>query len=449
MSDDGVWLQVESLDLEGQGVARRPDGKVVFIDGALPGEQVQVRIVRRKNNWEQGVATAWRRESSQRVAPRCPHFGLHAGACGGCKVQHLHPAAQIAVKQRALEDNLLRLAKVVPQRVLRPLQGPAWGYRHRARLSVRHVAKKGTVLVGFHERQSRYVADMTVCPVLPERISALLPRLRELIGAMRARDRLPQIELAVGDDVHALVLRHLDPLDDSDRARLRAFAAEHRVQWWLQSAGPDSVVPLDADGDELAYGLPEFELTMPFRPTDFTQVNLAVNRVLVSQALRHLDVRPSDRVIDWFCGLGNFTLALARGSQSVLGLEGSAALVQRARDNAARNGLAERARFDARNLFELDAAGVTALGAAERWLLDPPREGAFALAKALADLAAAPVPGWTAPQRIVYVSCNPATLARDAGLLVHQAGYVCSAAGVVDMFPHTAHVESLAVFDRA
>jgi 23S rRNA (uracil1939-C5)-methyltransferase len=448
MSDDGMWLQVESLDLEGQGVAHRPDGKVVFIDGALPGEQVQVRITRRKNNWEQGVATAWRRESSQRVAPHCPHFGLHAGACGGCKVQHLHPAAQIAVKQRVLEDNLLRLAKVTPQRVLRPLQGPAWGYRHRARLSVRHVAKKGTVLVGFHERQSRYVADMTVCPVLPARIGALLPRLRDLIGAMRARDRLPQIEVAVGDDVHALVLRHLDPLEEADRERLRAFAAEHRVQWWLQSGGPDTAVPLDPGGDELSYRLPEFELSMPFRPTDFTQVNLPINRVLVLQALRHLDVQPRDRVIDWFCGLGNFTLALARRAHAVLGLEGSAALVQRARDNAERNGLAERARFDTRNLFELDAAGVAALGAADRWLIDPPREGAFALAKALADLAAAPPSGWTPPRRIVYVSCNPATLARDAGLLVHQAGYTCAAAGVVDMFPHTAHVESLAVFDR-
>jgi 23S rRNA (uracil1939-C5)-methyltransferase len=258
---------------------------------------------------------------------------------------------------------------------------------------------------------------------------------------------LPQIEVAVGDDVHALVLRHLDPLDEADRARLRAFAVEHRAQWWLQSAGPDSAVPLDAGGDELAYRVPEFDLTMPFRPTDFTQVNLAINRVLVSQALRHLDVRRGDRVIDWFCGLGNFTLALARQTPAVLGLEGSAALVQRARDNAKRNGLAERARFDTRNLFELDAAGVAALGTADRWLIDPPREGAFALAKALADLAAAPVMGWTPPQRIVYVSCNPATLARDAGLLVHQASYVCSAAGVVDMFPHTAHVESIAIFD--
>jgi 23S rRNA (uracil1939-C5)-methyltransferase len=442
------WLQVESLDLEGQGVAHRADGKVVFIEGALPGEQVRVNVARRKNQWEQGQVSAIRRESAQRVRPGCPHFGLHAGACGGCKVQHLHPAAQIAAKQRVLEDNLSHLAKVVPQRILRPLQGPAWGYRDRARLSVRHVVKKGTVLVGFHERKSRYVADMTVCPVLPPRIGALLPRLRELIGSMQARDRLPQIEVAVGDDVDALVLRHLEPLSAEDLARLRRFAAEHAVQWWLQPGGPDTAVPVDADGSELNYRLPEFDLTMPFRPTEFTQVNMGINRVLVSQALRHLDAQPGDRVIDWFCGLGNFTLAVARRASAVLGLEGSQALVQRARDNAARNGLAARARFDARNLFELDANGLAALGTAHRWLVDPPREGAFALAKAMADLAATPQPDWIAPQRIVYVSCNPATLARDAGLLVHQSGYVCSAAGVVDMFPHTAHVESLAVFDR-
>jgi 23S rRNA (uracil1939-C5)-methyltransferase len=448
MHDSDEWLQVESLDLEGQGVARRADGKVVFIEGALPGEWVRVNVARRKNQWEQGQVSGIRRESSQRVRPGCPHFGLHAGACGGCKVQHLHPSAQIAAKQRVLEDNLAHLAKVVPQCVLRPLQGPAWGYRNRARLSVRYVAKKGTVLVGFHERKSRYVADMTVCPVLPPRIGALLPHLRELIGAMQARERLPQIEVAVGDDVDALVLRHLEPLSVDDLARLRAFAREHGVQWWLQPGGPDTAVPLDEGGDELNYRLPEFDLTMPFKPTEFTQVNMGINRVLVSQALRHLDAQPGDRVIDWFCGLGNFTLALARVARAVLGLEGSEALVQRARDNAARNGLAGRARFESRNLFELDATGLVALGGSDRWLVDPPREGAFALAKAVADLAAAQVPDWTPPQRIVYVSCNPATLARDAGLLVHQAGYVCSAAGVVDMFPHTAHVESLAVFDR-
>ncbi|MCW5660530.1 MAG: 23S rRNA (uracil(1939)-C(5))-methyltransferase RlmD [Burkholderiaceae bacterium] len=446
MYESDEWLQVESLDLEGQGVAHRANGKVVFIEGALPGEQVRVNVARRKNQWEQGQVSAVCRESSQRVRPGCPHFGLHAGACGGCKVQHLHPAAQIAVKQRVLEDNLLHLAKVVPQRILRPLQGPAWGYRHRARLSVRHVVKKGCVLVGFHERKSRYVADMTACPVLPPHVGALLPSLRQLIGSMHARDRLPQIEVAVGDDVIALVLRHLEPLSAHDLARLRAFAAERGVQWWLQPGGPDTAVPLDAGGAELNYRLPEFDLTMPFKPTDFTQVNLGINRVLVSQALRHLDVQPGERVIDWFCGLGNFTLAIARRAQDVLGLEGSEALVRRARDNAARNGLSARTRFEARNLFELDAAGLMDIGSAQRWLVDPPREGAFALAKSVADLAQ--VPEWRPPRRIVYVSCNPATLARDAGLLVHQAGYACSAAGVIDMFPHTAHVESLAIFDR-
>jgi 23S rRNA (uracil1939-C5)-methyltransferase len=310
------------------------------------------------------------------------------------------------------------------------------------------VAKKGTVLVGFHERKSRYVADMAVCPVLPPRISALLPRLRELIGAMQARDRLPQIELAAGDDVDALVLRHLEPLSDGDLIRLREFAAEHGVQWWLQPGGPDTAAPLDAGGSELNYRLPEFDLTMPFKPTEFTQVNLGLNRVLVAQALRYLDAQPDDRVIDWFCGIGNFTLAIARSARAVLGVEGSESLVKRARDNAARNALGDSTVFDVRNLFELDAAELSAFGPAGRWMIDPPREGAFALARSLADLVASPVPGWQPPRRIVYVSCNPATLARDAGLLVHQAGYVCSAAGVVDMFPHTAHVESVAVFDR-
>ncbi|HSB24248.1 MAG TPA: 23S rRNA (uracil(1939)-C(5))-methyltransferase RlmD [Burkholderiaceae bacterium] len=448
MQDESSWLQVESLDLDGQGVAHRPDGKVVFIEGALPGERVQVSVSRRKSQWEQGTMSALLRESSQRVAPRCPHFGLHTQACGGCKLQHLQPAAQVAAKQRVLEDDLRHLAKVQPQRVLRPIQGPAWGYRQRARLSVRHVAKKGTVLVGFHERKSRYVADMTQCPVLPPRVSALLPALRDLIGAMSARDRLPQIELAMGDDVCALVLRHLEPLSQADRDRLRGFGAAHGVQWWLQPGGPDSAEPLDAGGAALCYRLPEFDLTMPFRPTDFTQVNLGINRVLVSQAVRHLDPAPDETVIDWFCGLGNFTLAVARRAGAVLGIEGNGALVRRARDNAAANGLAERASFDTRNLFELTPEDLAALPKAQRWLIDPPREGAFALAKAVVELAQSASP-WPAPSRIVYVSCNPATLARDAGLLVHQAGYVCSAAGVVDMFPHTAHVESLAVFDRA
>jgi 23S rRNA (uracil1939-C5)-methyltransferase len=442
------WLTVESLDLDAQGVAHRADGKVVFIEGALPGEQVQVRVVRRKNQWEQGVMTALRRESTQRVRPACPHFGLHAGACGGCKMMHLHPAAQIAVKQRVLEDNLWHLAKVRAERILRPIEGPPFGYRLRARLSVRHVAKKGGVLVGFHERKSSYVADMQQCLVLPPHVSGLLVPLRAMIGSMEARDRLPQIELAVGDRVTALVLRHLEPLSPDDTERLRAFAREHDVAWWLQPKGPDTAHPLDPDGPELAYTLPEFGITMPFKPTDFTQVNHQINDVLVGRALRLLDVQAGDRVIDWFCGLGNFTLPLATRAGAVLGIEGSAPLLQRAAANAARNGLAHKTSFAEANLFELTPEQLVGHGTADRWLVDPPREGAFALAKALADLHAAPPPNWQPPHRIVYVSCNPATLARDAGLLVHQAGWRCSAAGVVNMFPHTAHVESIAVFDR-
>ncbi|MBI5717501.1 MAG: 23S rRNA (uracil(1939)-C(5))-methyltransferase RlmD [Burkholderiales bacterium] len=468
MSDGYEWLEVESLDLEAQGVAHRAiadraartgtaegaegaegKGKVVFIEGALPGERVQVQVSRKKNNWEQGTVTAIARESAQRVRPACPHFGLHAGACGGCKMQHLHPLAQVAVKQRVLEDNLWHLAKVRPAQMLPPIAGPAWGYRYRARLSVRHVMKKGQVLVGFHERKSRYVADMTTCPVLPPKVSGLLPALRDLIGGMVQRDRLPQIELAAGDEVVVLVLRHLEPLVDEDRQRLRAFGHRHGVVWWLQPGGPDTAAPMDAGSPPLSYALPEFGVTMPFRPTDFTQVNPFINRVLVERAVRLLDVQPGERAIDWFCGLANFSLPLATRAATVLGVEGSESLVARARENAALNGLAARTTFAAANLFEIDATRLAALGRAERWLVDPPREGAFALAKALAELHQSGGAGDVAPRRIVYVSCNPATLARDAGLLVHQAGYRCSLAGVINMFPHTAHVESMAVFDRA
>jgi 23S rRNA (uracil1939-C5)-methyltransferase len=450
MSSGMDWLEVESLDLEAQGVAHRANedgqpGKVVFIEGALPGERVQVQVSRKKNQWEQGQMSALARESSQRVRPGCPNFGLHAGACGGCKMQHLHPAAQVAVKQRVLEDNLWHLAKVKAETLLRPIEGPAWGYRDRARLSVRWVAKKGTVLIGFHERKSRYVADMQVCPVLPAAVSAMLMPLRELIGAMDQRERLPQIELAAGDGVTALVLRHLEPLSAGDAQKLRDFGARHGVQWWLQPKGPETVHLLDEGGPVLSYRLPEFAITMPFKPTDFTQVNPHINRVLVDRALRLLAPQADERVIDWFCGLGNFTLPLATRAREVLGIEGSEVLVARARQNATANGLAAKASFAARDLFEITPHDIRELGAAQRWLVDPPREGAFALAKAMADLHGSP--GWAPPRRIVYVSCNPATLARDAGLLVHQAGYTLSMAGVVNMFPHTAHVESMAVFD--
>jgi len=343
--------------------------------------------------------------------------------------------------------------------VLPAIEGPAWGYRWRARFSVRHVRKKETVLVGFHERKSRYVADIRECHVVPRHVSDLLLPLRALIGSMDAIETCPQIELACGDQVTALVLRHLEPLSAGDLAKLRAFAREHAdagVQWWLQPKGPDTVRLMEEGGPELAYTLPEFGITMPFRPTDFTQVNPHINRVLVDRALRLLQVRPGERVIDWFCGLGNFTLPLATQAGEVLGIEGSEALVARSRENYARN-QAGRARplapadFQARNLFEMTPQQLLADGTADRWLVDPPREGAFALAKALADLHQDPSPraGWTPPRRIVYVSCNPATLARDAGLLVHQAGYRCLSAGVVNMFPHTAHVESIAVFELA
>ncbi|MEP6790782.1 MAG: 23S rRNA (uracil(1939)-C(5))-methyltransferase RlmD, partial [Ramlibacter sp.] len=420
------WLEIDALDIDAKGVARRPDGKVVFIEGALPFELVSANVHRSKNNWEAGTLTAIHRESSQRVRPRCPHFGLHDAACGGCKMQHLHESAQVAMKQRVLEDNLWHLGKVKAENILRPIEGPAWGYRWRARLSVRHVHKKGTVLVGFHERKSRYVADMRECHVLPPHVSDLLMPLRALIGSMEAIETCPQIELACGDDVVALVLRHLEPLSEGDLAKLRAFAVEHpAVQWWLQSKGPETVKLLDEGGPQLAYALPDFGITMPFKPTDFTQVNPHINRVLVSRALRLLDVQEDERVIDWFCGLGNFTLPLATRAREVLGIEGSEALVARSRLNLEKNRAADRigrsfaaTEFVARNLFEMTPAMLVADGAADKWLVDPPREGAFALAKAMADLHLQPElrGDWLPPKRIVYVSCNPATLARDAGL---------------------------------
>jgi 23S rRNA (uracil1939-C5)-methyltransferase len=452
------FLRVGSLDMEAQGIARRPDGKVVFIEGALPFEIVSVNVHRKKNNWEQGTVTEIHQESSQRVRPGCPNFGLHQGACGGCKMQHLEASAQVAVKQRVLEDNLWHLGKVKADTLLRPIEGPTWGYRYRARLSVRYVIKKGEVLIGFHERKSRYIADMKVCPVLPPHVSAMLMPLRALIAQMASRETLPQIELACGDQVTALVLRHLEPLSDGDKALLRAFAVQQQVQWWLQPKGPDTVHLLEEGGAPLSYGLPDFGIHMPFRPTDFTQVNPFINRVLVARALRLLQAQKSERVIDWFCGLGNFTLPIATQAAQVLGIEGAETLVARSRENHAANQSSrapEQAlaptEFVARNLFDMTPAMLVADGTADKWLVDPPREGAFALAKALAELNENPElrQGWMPPQRIVYVSCNPATLARDAGILVHRAGYRCVSAGVVNMFAHTAHVESMAVFELA
>lgn len=434
-------VDIDSLDQEGRGVAHVA-GKAMFVEGALPGERVTVEVQKDKPSYTVARVAAIASASAARVAPRCPHFGV----CGGCTLQHAHPALQVAAKQRALEDALARIGRVRAATMLPPIEGPAWGYRLRARLSVRHVVKKGGVLIGFHERRSSFVADMTECHVLPAKLSGLLPALRALVGALSVRDRLPQIEVAVGEreagPAYALVLRILAPLSPDDEARLVAFADAHGVEFWLQTGGPASVAPFHPPHASLAYGLPEFDVSMPFGPTEFTQVNNAINRVLVRRAMALLAPQPGERVADFFCGLGNFTLPIARRGAEAIGVEGSAALVTRARENAARNGLAERARFAVANLFAATPESIAALGRLDRALVDPPREGAVELVKALPrrdDVGAL--------RRIVYVSCAPGTLARDAAVLVHDRGYRLAAAGVVNMFPHTAHVESIAVFD--
>ena len=427
-------LLIESLDQEGRGVARR-DGKVVFVEGALPGEEVEIAPYRLKSSYELATVTRFHRESAQRVIPRCAFFMR----CGGCSLQHLEARAQIAVKQRVLEDSLWHIGKVRAETILPAIHGPAWGYRHRARLSARYVAKKGGMLVGFREKHSSYVTDMTSCEVLPRHVSALIAPLREMLGGLAIRERIPQVELAIGEEATVLVLRVLQEPAEEDRQVLATFARRHAVEFYLQPRGPDSARAL-APGvkSDPGYTLPEFGLRMRFSPTEFTQVNPAVNRVLVRRAVALLDPQPGERIADLFCGLGNFTLAIARRGATVFGMEGSAVLVARAAANAGDNGLAHLARFSVENLFKLPEAGDR-LREFERMLIDPPRDGAIAVVKALDE---------SAPRRIVYVSCNPATLARDAAVLVHTRGYRLSGAGVVNMFPHTSHVESMAVFDR-
>lgn len=430
-------LEIESLDHEARGVSH-VDGKVVFVEGALPGERVQAELIKKKPKFNTARAVAIQKSSWLRVSPKCPHFGV----CGGCVMQHLQADAQVAVKQRVLEDAFKHLANLKPEQMLAPIHGPAWGYRYRARLTVRLVPRKGGVLVGFHERRSSYVADMTSCAVLPKSVSDLLVPLRRLIESMSTPDRLPQIEVAVGDEVTALVLRHLEPLSEHDRQHLSAFGQQHGVQWWLQPKGPDTVHLLDEGStQELAYQIPAFGVRMPFKPTDFTQVNHQINQVLVSRAISLLGVQAGDRVLDLFCGLGNFTLPLARLASEVLGIEGSQALVERAFEAARANAL-ENANFEVRNLFEFSLDDLMSLGAFDRLLIDPPREGALSVCEALVGQ-----PAGHRPKRIVYVSCNPATLARDAAVLCHQGHYRLRQAGVVNMFPHTGHVESIAVFE--
>ena len=426
---------IESLDNEGRGVPH-VEGKVIFIEDALPGERVEYSSFRKKASYEQATTVAILKPSSQRVTPPCPHFGL----CGGCSMQHLEPNAQTAVKQRVLEDALWHLAKLRPEVLYPPITGPALGYRHRARLSVRFVAKKDGVLVGFHERRSSYVAVMDQCRVLPPAISALIKPLKTLIGAMSARDRLPQIEISVGDGQKVLVLRHLEPLSRDDEDRLRDFADAHGIVWYLQPKGPATVHLFHPPATPpLAYSLPEYDLTLRFSPTEFTQVNHGVNQLLVRRAMGLLQPQPGERIADMFCGLGNFTLPIARLGARVVGIEGSKELVERARSNAELNGLGERCEFGVANLFEATAESLAALGRFDKMLIDPPRDGAAELVKSL---------GNDGPRRIVYVSCKPSTLARDAAILIHEKGYVLKGAGIANMFPHTSHVESIALFER-
>ncbi|WP_144113750.1 23S rRNA (uracil(1939)-C(5))-methyltransferase RlmD [Paraburkholderia sp. BCC1886] len=447
ITGDEPIIDIVSLDMEARGVGRTAGedgtpGKVVFVEGALPGERVSYTTHRSKAKFEQAEVVQVLRESVIRTTPKCVYFDT----CGGCSMQHLDIRAQVAVKQRVLEDNLQHLGRLRPETVFRPIHGPAWGYRYRARLAVRYLPEKGGMRIGFHEKKSSNIADMKTCEVLPPAISAMLMPLRFMIRKLSIHDRLPQIELAVGSSVTALVLRNLDPLSAADEQLLRDFADEHKVQWWLQPGGPETVAPFYPLDGELDYTLPEFGIRMPFKPTDFTQVNHAINRVLVSRALRLLAPAAGDRVLDLFCGIGNFTLPLARIAREVVGIEGSEVLTSRALANAGLNGVAGHTSFACRNLFEVGADDMRALGHFDKYLIDPPREGALAVARALAEIAQSGQ--GSLPERIVYVSCNPATLARDAGVLVNDAGYRLVGAGVVNMFPHTSHVESIALFER-
>lgn len=429
------FVTIESLDFEGRGVARL-DGKTIFIHGALPFEEVRFSSFRKKPTFENADVVEIRRESYLRTTPACPHFGV----CGGCAMQHLEAGAQVAAKQRVLEDNLKHIGKVQAEAMLPPIYGPTWGYRHRARLSVKNVLKKNSVLVGFHEKRSSFIADMQSCKVLPPEVSALLLPLRDLVASLSIHSQLPQIEVAVGAHVTALVLRIMDALTPVDEQQLKNFADQHGVQFWLQTKGPETAYPFyPLDAPELSYELPEFNISMPYKPTEFTQVNSAINQVMVSRALRMLDPQPGEVIADMFCGLGNFTLPIARSGATVLGVEGSQGLVDRARANAVKNGLDHLTRYAVSNLFEVTTEQILAWGQFDKMLIDPPRDGALALVTNL------PEPG---PKRIVYVSCSPSTLARDAGVLVNEKGYRMLSAGVINMFPHTGHVESIALFER-
>jgi len=429
-----LQLEITSLSHDGRGIAE-VDGKKVFVSGALPGEKVMARLTASLRRYDEADTLDVLTRAGDRVEPPCPHFGT----CGGCAMQHLDPAAQILAKQETLLQNLGRIGRVTPESILEPLTGPNWHYRRKARLSVRYVTKKGRLLVGFRERQGRFVAELNECHVLDERVARLLPQLTALIGGMEARERIPQIEVACGDEQCALIIRHMDPLGDRDEDALRNFARTGEIAILLQPGGPASIHPLEPPGGvQLNFAIPESDIRLEFGPSDFIQVNAELNRKMIASALRLMQPHPDDVILDLFCGLGNFTLPLARRAGQVFGVEGDAELVNKARHNAAINGIGN-VTFHLADLTS-DAANANWLPrTVNKILIDPPRSGALEMLPHIAASAA---------RRLVYVSCHPASLARDAGILVHEHGFRIKAAGVMDMFPHTGHVESMAWFER-
>jgi 23S rRNA (uracil1939-C5)-methyltransferase len=424
--------EIESLDHAGRGVAH-VGGKTVFVDGALPGESVRFRLTRRQRRYDEAAAVEVLRAAPERVRPRCRHFGT----CGGCALQHLEHAAQLTAKARVVAEALERIGGVAPPHWLPPLVGPTWSYRRRARLGCKYVDRKGKVLVGFRERGSPLLADLEVCEVLAPPVGTLVAALAALVGALEIRRRVAQIEVAVGDNATALVLRVLEDPPEADLSRLREFEAQHGIALYLQRGGLETVTALTPPAITLHYALDGLPAGIEFAPTDFVQVNGELNRLMVARAMELLEPRPGDFALDLFCGLGNFSLPLARRTAAVAGIEGDAALVARARANAARNGIANAA-FHAADLAAAAQAGDWSRERYDLVLLDPPRAGAREVL---------PVAAASRPRRIVYVSCHPGSFARDAGILAGQQGYRLAAAGVMDMFPHTSHVETIALFE--
>ena len=423
---------IVDLSHDGRGIARA-GGKAVFIEGALPGERVRYRVLKRRRQWDEAGLVEVRVASPDRVVPRCAHFGV----CGGCSLQHLAPAAQLAAKERQLLDNLERIGRVRPKRVFAPLRGLDWAYRRRARLGVKYVHKKGRVLAGFREREKPYLADLRRCEILLERFATLPQDLAALVETLTLREKLPQVELAAGDAAAALVFRVMDAPSTDDVLKLEQFAARHGVQIYLQSGGPQTIRPLSDPGSPLTYAVDGGHITLEFGPADFIQINREINIAMVAAAMDLLQPGPNDTVLDLFCGLGNFTLPLGRRALRVVGVEGDQALVARAQANALRNGVAN-ADFYVANLFEPAHLGPWAATPYDLVLLDPPRAGAYEIMERMAQ--------WR-PRRVVYISCHPGSLARDAGILVQAQGFQLIGAGVMDMFPHTTHVESIAVFE--